>query len=361
MKIFQVIQKPQARGAELFACLLAQKLLEMNHEVILISVFEGDYELPFTGRQIHLQRPIKDRLWDLRAWKSFASLIKTEQPDLIQANAADTLKFAVFSKLINGWKVPILFRNASLVSRYITSFWVNKFNAFLYSQIDAIASVSAVSAKDFKSTFTAYQKLHQIIPIGIDVPLLPDKKEEIADPVLVHIGGFTFEKNHQALILIFREISIRFPKATLWLFGEGPLKTNVMQQVTDLGLNKHVLFKGNLANAFQFIPDNSIFVLPSVIEGLPAVILEAFAYNVPVIAYNVGGIGEVVIDKKTGWLVEAGDSNAFKDSILEVLTSPATELERITAAAKDLVLKNYQINQIAKEFESFYHTVIAKI
>ncbi|TXE02399.1 glycosyltransferase [Algoriphagus aquimarinus] len=358
MKIFQVIQKPQARGAELFACLLAQKLLEMNHEVILISIFEGDYDLPFTGRQIHLQRPIKDRLWDLRAWKSFADLIKKERPDLIQANAADTLKFAVFSKVIKGWKVPIIFRNASLVSRYINSIWVNKFNAFLYSQIDAIASVSEGSEADFKSTFSAYHKLHQIIPIGIEVPQLSEEKEKTADPILIHIGGFTFEKNHQELILIFKEISIRYPKATLWLFGEGPLKTKVMQQVTDLGLNEQVLFKGNRVNAFQFVPGNSIFVLPSVIEGLPAVILEAFANNVPVIAYNVGGIGEVVKNKETGWLVEAGDSQAFINAVLDVLNTPSIDLNRLTSNAKKLVIENYQIDQIAKKFIAFYRKFV---
>ena len=359
MKIFQVIQKPQARGVELFTCLLSEKLQELGHEVILISIFEGNYDLPYSGKQIHLMRSIKNRLWDLKAWKQFAQVIKNEQPNLIQANAADTLKFTVFSKKIFGWKTPIIFRNASQISRYINSALVKGFNKYLYKNVAGVLSVSQKSKEDFSSVFNL-DIPHQVIPIGINVP--NDRLENVQEenPVLAHIGGFTFEKNHTELIDIFSIINRQYPDLKLWLIGDGPLKVEIQSKVQRLGLQDAVIFKGTLVDPFQSIPKNSVFVLPSIIEGLPSVILEAFAHRIPVIAYNVGGISEVLINNETGWLVESGDSEAFHNAVSDGLNTPSQDLNKITSNAKNLVLENYQIDQIAKKFEAFYYDVIAR-
>lgn len=357
MKILQIIQKPQARGVELFTCMLSEKLQELGHEVILISIFEGNYDLPYSGKQIHLKRPLKKRFYDWYAWKEFADLVKKETPDLIQANAADTLKFSVFSKKTFGWKAPIIFRNASQISQYITSALIKGFNKYLYTNVAAVLSVSQKSKEDFSSFFNL-EITHQVIPIGINVPNYRIENELEENPVLVHIGGFTFEKNHSELVDIFSRIHQQFTDLKLWLIGDGPLKVEIQSKVQRLGLQDAVIFKGTLADPFQSIPKNSIFVLPSIIEGLPAVILEAFGSSVPVIAYNVGGISEVLKNNETGWLVEAGDSGRFVNAISEVLNTPSKDLNRITSNAKKLVMDNYQIDQIAKKFERFYLELI---
>ena len=331
----------------------------MGHEVILISIFDGSYSLPFSGKQIHFKRPIKKRFIDFAAWREFSQLIKNEKPDLIQANAADTLKFSVFSKKLFGWNVPIIFRNASQISLYIKNPWVRRFNGFLYRNVEAIISVSNKSKEDFNSVFH-FRKPQEVIPIGITIPKERIEKESEENSILVHIGGFTFEKNHSELIEIFSAIHKQFPHLKLWLIGEGPLKKEIESKVQSLGLQNGVVFKGTLTEPFESVPSNSIFVLPSKIEGLPAVILEAFAHQIPVIAYGVGGIPEVLISEQTGWCIDSGDSVAFQEAILEVLNTPLNEIERITNNAKALVLKGYQVDQIAKEFEMFYGSVIAR-
>ncbi|WP_155807129.1 hypothetical protein [Gillisia marina] len=71
MKIIQVVQKPQLRGAEIFACQLSNHLMDLGHEVIIISIFSGDAELPFNGEIIKLNRDISNRFYDVVAWKFF--------------------------------------------------------------------------------------------------------------------------------------------------------------------------------------------------------------------------------------------------------------------------------------------------
>ena len=99
MILFQIIQKPQKRGAEIFAAQLSEHLEKLGHTVILISLFEGFSELPFSGKKIQLNRPISKRWYDYEAWQQIARLVKEFKPDIIQCNAGDTLKFLILSKL----------------------------------------------------------------------------------------------------------------------------------------------------------------------------------------------------------------------------------------------------------------------
>lgn len=358
MKIIQLIQRPQARGVELFTSLLSEDLQILGHEVILISIFEGDYHLPFSGKQIHLKRPLKNRFFDLRAWKEFSNIVKNEKPEIIQANAADTLKFSVFSKNLYGWNTPIIFRNASQIGLYIKSPWVKLFNNCLYKNIDGVISVSNKSKEDFQSLFN-FSKSHQVIPIGILIPIFQTKTEPVDYPLLVHIGGFSYEKNHSGLIDIFSGVHSKFPKLKLWLIGEGPMKEEIVAKVESLKLENSVIFKGGISNPFEIIPCNSILVLPSIIEGLPAVILEAFAYKIPVIAYNVGGVSEVLINEKTGYLIPKSDQMAFKEKIIQILQKDKEELNPILNSAFEVYSNNFRIEAVSKSFEEFYEMILS--
>jgi len=103
----------------MFASQLATHMNQQGHEAILVFVFPGTAALPFNGKMLHLDGNAKNRLWDVKAWKKLARIIQEEKPDIIQANAGDTLKYAAFSKMLYRWKQPIVFRNASTISLYI--------------------------------------------------------------------------------------------------------------------------------------------------------------------------------------------------------------------------------------------------
>ena len=98
-----------------------------------------------------------------------------------------------------------------------------------------------------------------------------------------------------------------------------------------------------------------VLVLPSLIEGLPGVILESFVNKLPVVAYNVGGIKEIVIDKKTGWLVAVNDEKVFFNSIKNVLI---IDNNSMINQAFELVNNSYRIDNIAKKFENAYTKLI---
>ncbi|MBC7830321.1 MAG: glycosyltransferase [Chitinophagaceae bacterium] len=365
MKVLHLIQKSQLRGAEIFASQLASHINHSGNKAIIVSVFPGEAELPFTGNIISLNGNLGGRLHDLKAWKKLSQIIKEEKPDIIQANAGDTLKYAVFSKIIYRWKQPIVFRNASTISLYIKTWAQKKWNSFLFRFTHKIISVSNSSAHDFAKLFPQYKDKIITIPVGIEHVESPKGlngkiNERVhlngQGPVIIHVGGFTFEKNHTGMIDIFELVSKKDPSAKLYLVGDGPLKPGIEELVRLKGLDSKIKFCGFQKNAMQYIRGADVLILPSIIEGLPGVILEAFYCRIPVVAYDVGGIKEIVINHKTGRLIRNGDENAFANGIADAL-NPNTYNESLIDNAYSLVTRQYLNTQIADQFLDIYRSV----
>ncbi|OQP64393.1 hypothetical protein A3860_20710 [Niastella vici] len=358
MTILHLVQKPQLRGAEMFASQLATHLNEKGHKCILVFVFPGSAPLPFTGETKHLNGSPKKRFWDIKAWRNLAQLIKEEKPDIIQANAGDTLKYAVLSKLYFKWKQPIVFRNASTISLYIKTAPAKMLNGFFFKYASKIVSVSSTSATDFAKLFPQFKERIVKVPIGIEETDFKgeDPMQGASKPVLVHVGGFTYEKNHTRLIEIFEAVHKKQPGASLHLVGSGPLQNQIEELVKQKGLQQQVRFYGFRNDAMQFIKNADVLLLPSIIEGLPGVILEAFYCKTPVVAYDVGGIGEVVINNKTGYLVPKGNEEMFANSVLAALDeTPAND--QLVQNAWQLVMTEYLNTSIAGKFLEVYESI----
>jgi glycosyltransferase involved in cell wall biosynthesis len=208
MKILQFIQKPQLRGAEMFACQLSNHLLDMGHEVTVICLLDGNAKLPFKGKLVNLKRPLAKRFFDVEGWKQLAKYIKENKPDIIQANAGDTLKFVALSKLFYRWKTPIVYRNANKVSDFITSRPKLVFNKFLVNQLQHIISVSELCRLDFIKTYSILPEKTTMIPIGIEAAIIDKTLSEDVRPyfdsakVIVNVASLVPEKNHEALLRI---------------------------------------------------------------------------------------------------------------------------------------------------------------
>lgn len=359
MRIVQLITRPQRRGAEIFAVQLAEQLLTLGHEVYVISILKGAGNLYFSGNFIHLDLPGNGKL-DIAGFKTLAAKISEIQPEIIQANAADTLLYAVAAKYFSNWDFKLVYRNANTISGFIRNKAQLIFNQFLHHRVDAVISVSNKSKQDYLTLFRPKHIL--AIPIGIDPQEIELKfsiggKGEMQSYIL-YVGSLVPEKDPLGMLDIFRGLLPTHPDLKLKFVGSGPLEEKLNNKVNMEGLEEIVEIIPSQSNIFPILSQAKALVMPSKIEGLPGMILEAMYCEIPVIAYNVGGISEVLKNGETGWLVEAGDSEAFINAITEVLSYSSTGLNRITSNAKSLIMNNYQIDQIAKEFERFYHCVI---
>jgi glycosyltransferase involved in cell wall biosynthesis len=361
MKIIQLITRTQRRGAEIFASQLAQKLQEKGHVVLVISIYRGEAKLPFYGKLETLNANPSLRGVDPKAWKRLDTLIREFQPDIVQANASDTLKYAAFSKKLYGWNAPLVYRNANTISGFLDTMAKRIVNRWLMAEVKAVVSVSEATLRDFSRIFRVK---HQVaIPIGIDADVISHSLQAVdSSPIsrdyLICIGGLVPEKDPMGMLELFESLSKDFPKLQLVFLGSGPLSEVLCTQIHQRGWEGKVRVIPNQENIFPLLSHAKALVLPSRIEGLPAVILEAMYCRIPVIAYEVGGIGEVIQGGGTGWLVSAGDSDVFQAAIRECLTLPETELRQITQSAKELVEEKYELNAIVAAFEAYYKELI---
>lgn len=359
MIIFQLIQKPQLRGAEMFAAQLAQELENNGHTVFLIALFPGESVLPFSGTILSLNRPIAKRWTDFEGWKQLAQLIEKHQPEVIQCNAGDTLKFAVLSKLLYHWKTPLVARNASMVSSYIKNPVTKWINRFFYKNTQAIISVSQLSAIDLGELFPETKSKTTVIPIGInfhEIKPVQWNNEGKATVNLIHVGGFTFEKNHIGLLSIFQKLLKDNPLVHLHLLGDGPLKRDITELVNQNNLTDYVTFYGFVPNVIDYIHHADVLVLPSIIEGLPGVVLEAFYAQTPVVAYNVGGVSEVLQNNETGYLIEKGEETAFVSAIQQAINT--MESVDLIKKAHQLVVQKFNNTYLAEQFGKTYQSLL---
>jgi glycosyltransferase involved in cell wall biosynthesis len=353
MKILHLIHKPQNRGAETFTCQLAKHQLDQGHQVSIISIYSGDIRLDW-GKEIKNIDGAENKFFDYKAWKNLALTIQDFHPDIVQANSGDTLKYAVFSKKIFGWNNPIIFRNASEVGRYLKSGLQKRLNSYLYKHISGVASVSKASEKDLICHFPFLKGKTKVIAVGLEemkpnfLVLSPKEKQHI-----IHVGGFSFEKNHKELILIFKKVLKARPETYLHLIGDGKLKSKIENLVKKENIKENVFFYGFVDNPLDYINAGDVLVLPSIIEGLPGVLLEAMYCKTPVVAYNVGGIAEIV-NSKTGSLVEKAKIDQFSNAIIDQLEQP--DLRKVENASK-MVKADFLNKNLAVEFLEFYQKV----
>jgi glycosyltransferase involved in cell wall biosynthesis len=362
LKILQIIQRSQLRGAELFTCQLSEELQKHGHQVDVLVLFgkESDifkFDLPF----FYLEADEKKRWWDFRSYKKLSLFIKKGKYDIVQANAGDTLKYASISKKIYKWKSKFIFRNANKISGFLHSRFKKSINTWLMQEVDYVASVSQECTLDFKNTFPFIKNNIAYLPIGVNLEI-PKSYNSLAEigisgdgPFLLHVGGFMPEKNHEGLIRIFANLIKEIPNAKLLLIGEGKLKSEVEALVSQMKLSQNVVFLGRRRDVQQIMSCCHALVLPSLIEGLPGVILESFVNKLPVVAYNVGGIKEVVIDKKTGWLVAVNNENSFLIALKESLFLPTEEIKE---NGYSLATQNYSNITISKQFLEFYKNAL---
>jgi glycosyltransferase involved in cell wall biosynthesis len=109
-------------------------------------------------------------------------------------------------------------------------------------------------------------------------------------------------------------------------FGAGPLHASLSRQIDAAGLRDRFVLAGFRPDVCRFLPHVDVMVLPSLTEGLPVVLLEAFAAGVPAVATAVGGTPEVIEDGKSGYLVPPSDPPAMARRILDVLHAEPARL-----------------------------------
>jgi glycosyltransferase involved in cell wall biosynthesis len=174
-----------------------------------------------------------------------------------------------------------------------------------------------------------------------------------ADILIGIVASFTRVKRHVDLLAAFAVVAKSHPTARLLLVGDGPLRSEVEAQISQLGLGDSVALLGPRSDVDQILPALDVFVLSSNTEGLSNAILEAQACGLPVVATAVGGNPDLVHAGKTGWLVSSESPAELARALSEAAAQPHTCRE-FGANARAHVLREHSVDAMALAYEHLY-------
>ena len=229
---------------------------------------------------------------------------------------------------------------------------------YAINQSDAVTAVSEDLKEETLLNFKIKDEI-KVIPNFIDMSLynqecnqlLRDKFAKKEEAILVHISNFRKVKRVQDVVKIFEKVNKHVP-SKLFMIGDGPERLKAEQLCRKLGIAKHVRFLGKLKVIEKFLCIADVFVLPSETESFGLVALEAMASKVAVISTNSGGLPEVNIDGKTGYLSDVGDVNKMANDTIDLLKD-ANKLNQFKNNALAHA-KTFDLPNILPQYEQVY-------
>lgn len=177
------------------------------------------------------------------------------------------------------------------------------------------------------------------------------------DEILIGFVGRLDENKDPFLLLnAFNDLVSSNSNISLVFVGDGPLLASLAAQIDRFGLQEKVSILGSRSKAHELIPAFDVLCLPSKSEGMPNSVMEASSAGIPIVASNVGGLGEIVIDKETGYLFVQGDSDELK-KYLKILIADPSRRSRMGEAGRVLMQQNYSLEQMIMHHEQLYNNL----
>lgn len=173
------------------------------------------------------------------------------------------------------------------------------------------------------------------------------------DFVLGVVGSLYEVKGHLYLLDAFKEVLRSYPNTKLLVIGQGDLEEALKSKAVEWKIERHVSFLGLRNDVPRLLSALDIFVLPSLSEGLSIALSEAMSAGIPVIASNVGGNPEIIVDGETGYLVPSRDAKALAVRILDLMADPSRQ-KSFGHRGRERVAKKFSTACMLEQYQALY-------
>ena len=344
MRILQICSPflPTQGGREVLVDTLCRELAVRGHELVVATETQVDSELDLPYEVWRIDESNRQQCLDR---------IGRFQPEVVNLHTFDSS--LLLSQIRGDFKTVFTFHNAHIsinnpVSRFMVR-WVDK-------NVDTIVAVS-----DF---------VHSTIIASDDFPsvqverrwngvMAPAEPNEIGTD-LVFTGRLSSEKGVGVLLLAFEQVLSKHPKTALKIIGDGPYRQALESIAKRLGVFESTQFLGwmNQSELSKELFTARAMIVPSVWQepfGLVAV--EAMMHGVPVIASDVGGLREIVVDQESGYLVAPGDHFKMAERI-STLLSDRPLAKKMGQKGLERANLLFSASRMAEDYEEIYMNVV---
>jgi glycosyltransferase involved in cell wall biosynthesis len=165
-------------------------------------------------------------------------------------------------------------------------------------------------------------------------------------------------KNHSGFLRIAAHLHQRMPNIEFLLVGDGPLRRELENEASSLGLGSSAIFLGDRQDMPAVLASLDVAVNTSDSESLSNVILEAMAAGLPAVAYNVGGNSELLTDR-CGALIPVGNENSFADAVQKLLADPAL-CQQLGRNARQFAQEKFSLDRVRQRYAELYVMLLEK-
>lgn len=172
-----------------------------------------------------------------------------------------------------------------------------------------------------------------------------------------YIGRLSGEKGIQHFTQALYYLLDDDRRLRILIGGDGALKDSIVSSLRDKGITDRVDMPGWIArdDLPQYLNELLLLVIPSYTEGLPNIMLEAMACGTPVLATPVGAIPDVIVDGKTGFIMENNTPECIAENVIRALRSP--ELENVAEAGRRFVEENFRFEKVVGDWENILQNI----
>ena len=369
LKVLQFICPTGFYGAERWIIALAKGLNPQIQCDLAVTIEPGMEKLKIVegyqalGRTVH-EVMMKNR-FDLTAVMRLKQLIKEGGYNVIHTHGYKSDILGLIAGRLAGVAcvaTPHGFENAE---DWKLRAYINLGNKF-FKKFDAVAPLSEELCRDVAGFGVATSKI-RYIKNGVDLdeveakiaarehnPVLRDKTKKRVG----FIGQMISRKNIFDLLDIFNKLAHQHDNLELVLLGDGEQRKELEEYAAKLPTNSLIKFLGFRDDRLDWLQSFDLFVMTSSLEGIPRCLMESMAMGIPVAAYDIPGIDQLLVHGNTGLLAKPGDRSALGKHWESILFDEALS-KQLAVAAREFVLSEFSGRRMADDYTRLFNELVA--
>lgn len=309
-------------------------------------------------------------------------IVRQVGADLIHAHMSDSAVWAMLHSWLSGRRFVITHHSTNLIDNAVPNGTVQGWFRYLLLRICARrAAINIAVSQTVRDALVREAGLDPkqvtVIPNGIPLPdaaaverAMTERRARVAGtcgaerpsdqrgPLVLYLGRLSREKGVDLLLAAVPQIAERFPQCRIVLLGDGPETPALRAQAERLGIAPLVEMPGRVADVSVWLRQADVVVLPSRVEGLPMVILEALSWGVPIVATAIPPSRELLRDGALGRLCEPEQADALAAATIATLANGDAANEDKAERGLALVRQCYGIAAVAESHLDVYRRVM---
>lgn len=360
-----VITSLYRAGAQTQLLALAKGLVSRGWRVDVAHLID-DHSLTHDLRSVGCRIEclgMKRGVADPRAILRLASIVRKSRPQIVHSHMIHANILARATRVVV--RMPALITTSHNTMECPR--WLDIVGRALFPMTDMHTCVSRAGVDYTIRRGAAPRSRVAYLPNGLDVGMFARDavsrgemraQLDVRDSfVWLTIGRFEAQKAHHLLLTAFAQLVRERQDAELVLVGAGPLESVYREAIAALGISSKTRILGPRKDIPELLNAADAFVMSSIEEGLPMVLLEAGASELPIVATDAGGSREAVVEGASGVIVPPGDARALFRAMRDMTALSPDRLHAMGGEGRGHVCKNYSIETVLDRWESLYRSL----